>query len=216
MAASPTSFLVQWWFSPNTNLGIYFNSFGVGAETNPLTITNGANGPRGLNFDNGMGCSVQESYRFENQITNHPVEKTTAISDHIIIQPIRITVTGIISSFKILSPSNLSTISLNPASLLETLSRVSFSQLGNATKILTDMAQINTGLTLVTGLLYGTQYARFDNLAVESLDLPRTNEYGRSSIKFTITFKQLIITNSNSQVTPRGFSKGILDPTAVL
>lgn len=194
MAATsgPESFFVSWWYSPDTKLGVYFNNFGIANGNNPLTALNN----KGLDDTNGMSASIQESYRYSNIVTNHPVENTPSISDHIIIQPVIITITGLITS--------LTTIPISGNGI------ISFSQLGNATEILVNMAKSRTGLTLTTGLLFGSRYARFDNLAVETLELPRTNEYGRSSIKFTITFKQLIITNTNSQVTPNGYSQAVL------
>lgn len=191
----PSTFLISWWYSPDTKLGIYFNDFGLNAEVETLE----AFADQGVDSTNGMGASVQEDYHFENLITNHPVENTVAISDHIINQPITITVTGLLTS--------LQTLQLGGFNTGEGI--INFSQLGNAIQILSDMAQDNVGVSLTTGLLYGTQYARFDNLAVQTLDIPRTNEYGRSSIKFTIVFKQLIITSTNGTTTTAGFSQAV-------
>jgi hypothetical protein len=185
--ALPNTFLVSWWYSPNTKLGIYFNDFGLDSQDYILNASDDG----GVDYSNGMGASVEENYHFENLITNHPVENTAAISDHIIAQPRVITVTGIITS-------------LRPLVLFGTLS---FTQLGKATELLIDLYETNQGVSLLTGLLYGTSYLRIDNLAVQSLDIPRNNAYGRSSIKFTMVLKQLIITNTNSTITASSFSQ---------
>jgi len=187
MALPPNSFYLTWWYTPTTKLGIYFNDFGLGATE--TTLTSSLQG--GVDYSNGMAASIQEDYHFENLITNHPVENSPAISDHIIAQPRIITVTGIITSIR---PVLLTGI-------------LDFSQLGQATELLIQMYESTGGLSLLTGLLYGSRYLRVDNLAVQSLDIPRNNAYGRSSIKFTMVLKQLIITDKNSTVTPSQFSQ---------
>lgn len=191
--ALPLSFLVSWWYSPDTKLGLYFNSFATGASTNILS----ASGSPGVDYTNGMGASIEEDYHFENLITNHPVEDTPSISDHIIAQPRVITITGLITS---LQPLVLAGINLGVGGL-------NFSQLGKATQLLVQLYENNTGISLTTGLLYGTNYLRVDNLAVQSLDIPRNNTYGRSSIKFTMVLKQLIITSKNSTISSSSFSQ---------
>ncbi len=188
--ALPVTSLLSWYYTFDTKLGLYFNDFGLNAEKQPISSFN----KKGLDSFNGMGASLNEDYHFENMITNHPVENNAAISDHIIAQPNIITVTGLITSMRLLPAGG-----------------ISFTQLGNAVELLSSMANSplsNQGLTLVTGLLYGQKYARFDNLAIQSLDIPRTNEYGRTSIKFTMVLKQLIITSQVGGVTSSGFSQG--------
>ena len=184
--ALPTSFLASWFFTPDTKLGLYFNGFGLGAQDNILT----AIGYNGVDFSNGMGASLEEDYHIENQITRHPVENTPAISDHIILQPTTVTITGLLTSI-----------------LPITFGGLSFSQLGNATQTLIKMARVNSGISLTTGLLYGSKYLRLNNLAVRSLEIPRNNNYGRTSIKFTMTLEQLIITTKNASVTSSSFSQ---------
>lgn len=187
MVLPASTFFVSWWFTPDTKLGLYFNDFGLDAIATPLTSFD----DNGLDYSNGMGCSVQENYHFENLITNHPVENSPAISDHIIAQPRIITVTGIITSIR-------------PIAIVGT---IDFSQLGKATELLIQMYESNSGISLTTGLLYGSRYLRVDNLAVQSLDIPRNNAYGRSSIKFTMVLKQLIVTSTDSTITASSFSQ---------
>ncbi len=185
------SFFVSWWYSPDTKLGIYFNSFGVNQPRRVLS----ADVLGGLDNTNGMSASIEEVYRYQNLITVHPVESSPAISDHIIRQPNIVSVTGIITS--------LLTVPIIGTSLID------FGQLGTAVELLTQMAESTSGLTLQTGLLYGTQYKRYNNLAVQSLDLPRTNQYGRSSIKFTIVFQELIVTLAADNVVQPGTSSAV-------
>ena len=190
---SATSAYISWWYTPTTKLGFYFNNFGLTNAQDRLTAS--VNG--GLDGTNGMGASIQENYRYENIITNHPVENTPSISDHIIPLPTIFSIQGIITSIipynSVLSKA--SSLILNQT--VPGISNVSFTQLNSAIDILVEMAngpKSNQGITLQTGLLFKGKYARFNNLAVQSLDLPRNNEYGKSSIKFTIVFKQLLLT----------------------
>lgn len=187
MVLPVNNFLITWWYTPTTKLGIYFNDFGLNASNTALTSSIQG----GVDANNGMAASIEENYHFENLITNHPVENSPAISDHIIAQPRIITVTGIITSIKAVA-------------LLGTLS---FNQLGEATQLLIQLYESNQGISLTTGLLYGSRYLRIDNLAVQSLEIPRNNQYGRTSLKFTMVLKQLIITSKNGTVTPSSFSQ---------
>lgn len=192
------TFYLQWWYSPDTKLGLYFNSFGLNGQNQILS----AQSSPGLDYTNGMACSIEEDYHVENMITKHPVENGQTISDHIVPLPNIINITGIITS-------------LRPIPIVGGLS---FSQLGDATQLLFSMAKCRTGISLTTGLLYGAKYFRADNLAVQALDIPRNNTYGRSSIKFTMSLMQLIITNKNATITPSSFSQassvtGVVVPT---
>jgi hypothetical protein len=188
--ALPDTFLLSWYYTGRTRLGLYFNNFGL--NQSPVKLNSVTD--KGVDSLNGMSASIEEIYRFENIITSHPVEQNSAISDHIIRQPLTITVTGLLSSLVILPVSGF----------------INFSQLGSATETLISLASgknSNKGITLQTGLLYGKQFAKIDNLAVQSLEIPRNNDYGRASIKFTMVLKQMIITSSKGQLTSSGFTQ---------
>lgn len=187
-----SSFYLSWWYTADTKLGMYFNNFGQGAQQTPLI----PGATKGLDYTNGVGASVEEDYHFENLITQHPVETQGNISDNIIPQPRIITVTGLLTTIKTLIISGFDT---------GLAGHLDFSQLGKATQLLTNLYETRSGISLVTGLLYGSSFYRVDNLAVRSLDIPRNNQYGRSSIKFTITFEQLILT-SQEGVLSSGYS----------
>lgn len=191
MALAPiNSFYLTWWYTPTTKLGIFFNDFSLTANTEVLTVNTGFDSTNGISYANGLGASIEEDYHFENQITRHPVESDQMISDHIIPQPRMITITGLLTSIK-------------PALVF---GHLDFNQLGQATQILISLYEQRTGISLLTGLLYGKSFLRVDNLAVRSLDIPRNNQYGRSSIKFTMILEQLILTSQNGNITSAGYS----------
>lgn len=191
-----SSFYLNWWQTGKTKLGIYFNDFGLGSNSKVLSSLRRG----GLNSNNGLSCSVEENYHFENIITDHPVENSKNISDHIIKLPLEIPITGLLTS-------------ITTASFLGGLS---FSQLGKGVDLLIEMREKGTGLSLTTCLLYGSSpavglptsnFLRIDNLAIKSLDIPRDTKYGKTSIRFSIVFKQINITSINGQLTTSALSQ---------
>lgn len=182
------SFLIGWWYAPDTKLAITFNTIGANITQGNVTGT--------LNNLNGLSASVEENYRLENTITNHPVETGVSIGDHIIPQPQIITITGLLTAINV--------IPLVGTGIL------SFTQLGNAIKFLFSAATERTLFTLTTGLYFGDSFYRKDKLAIQSIDIPRNNQYGRTSIRFTIVFKEIIITKTNAP-TRNSSSQASLD-----
>ena len=188
------NFLISWWYSPNTKLAFNFTTAGASAFS-------------GLSYLNGLSSSIDENYHFENQITNHPVEGLTSITDNIIIQPKIITITGLLSS--------ITTIPLvgeiGPSIL-------NFNTLGRATQILANMVESKQLLSLTTGLYFGSSIFRINNVVIQSLDIPRDYMYGRTTLKFTVVFREVIVTNtdatSRAQVNSKSAS-GSLDPNIV-
>jgi len=173
--ADISNFLLSWWYTPNTKLSIKFNTIGA-------SLTSGSVIPT-LDSRTGLSASLEENYHLENQITSHPVETGTNVSDHIIVMPQTITVTGILTAIDVLPI--IGTGILN------------FNQLGTAVQFLFGAASERTLFTLSTGLYFGQSYFKKNNLAIQSIDIPRNNQYGRTSIKFTIVFKEVILTNTS-------------------
>jgi len=188
------SFVLSWWYSPNTKLALKFETPGATATTNDLDYTN------------GLYSSDDETYSSNNIITEHPVENLTNISDYVIIQPKTITITGILSS--------MSTFVVAGAEIPSVLD---FSKLARATQILQEMADSKKTLTVTTGLLLGEGIYSLKNAVIQSLNMFRNSTYGRTNIQFNVVFKQVIITDtdatSRAQVNSKSTS-GQLDSTA--
>lgn len=161
-----------------TKLGIYFDGFLNNSAQIPTVSLNYRTIP-GLDYSNGLGASINEQYIFKNAISQHPVQTGIAITDAIIPQQKEVFLEGIITT------QSTKTI----------VTFVDFYQLGNAVQLLIDNYNKKVGMTLVSGLLYGQQYYRLDNMVIEELIIPRTNEYGKTSIKFQMQLKQIVIVN---------------------
>jgi hypothetical protein len=165
--ADISSFLLSWWYTPSTKIAISFQT--LAAKSQGF-----------LDSTNGLSASVDENYRLENVITSHPVESGTNISDHIIVQPKIISITGLLTA-------------------IDTI------------QFLFDAADSRTLFTLTTGLYFGRSYFKIKNMAIQSIDIPRNNQYGRTSIKFSIVFKEMIITDTNPSTT-NSSSQAAIDP----
>ena len=173
------TFYLAWWYSPTTKLGLYFTGFSLRPKSGqPLSSLNNS----GLDCDNGLAASMNEDYEFSNQITNNPVQGALATTDSIIPNPITVNIEGRITAIK----------------KLIVASKLDFSQLGNATELLIQAWKQKQGLSLVTGLLYGKNYMRLDNMVIENLNIHRDNSAGRASLKFNLRLKQIQITSPTS------------------
>lgn len=174
MAGILPSFLLSWWYTPSTKLALNFTT--IGTTLGGLNLTK-------LDSSNGLSASIDENYRLENTITSHPVESGTNISDHIIIQPKIISITGLLTAIE--------TIPIIGNGILN------FNQLGFAIQFLFNASDKRTLFTLSTGLYFGGDYLKIKNMAIQSIDIPRNNQYGRTSIKFTMVLKEVILTDTN-------------------
>lgn len=188
--AGISNFTLTWWYTPDTKLAISFQTIGGSLTTGPTFQT--------LDSLTGLSASVEENYRFESQITSHPVEAGLAVSDYIIVQPKIISIQGLLTA--------IDTIPVVGTGILN------FNQLGEGVQFLFQAAQSRQLFTLVTGLYFGRGFYRANNLAIQSLDVPRNFQYGRTSIRFNIVFKEIIITDTNSPKT-NSSTQGALDPS---
>jgi hypothetical protein len=191
--AGISSFSLSWWYSANTRLAITFQT---------LAGTISGDSLERLDYTNGLSASVEEDYRLENQITNHPVEAGVSISDHIIPQPKIISITAMLTAIQTLQIAGFSTGE----------GVLNFNQLGQAIKFLFDSYDQRTLFTLTTGLYFGRGFFQAKSLAIQSINIPRNNQYGRTSIKVGIVFKEVIVTDPYAKSSPSQTSQGQLDP----
>lgn len=186
--AGISNFTLSWWYSSNTKLALSFDTLG-------------ANIGNTLDSTTGMSSSIEENYHMENMITNHPVEDGTNISDHIIVQPKTITITGLLTAIKTLSLFGFNTGN----------GFLDFNYIGDAVKFLFDASKRRTTFTLSTGLYFGSDYYKINNVAIQSIDIPRNNQYGKTSIKFTMVLKEIVITNTDASNSNNKSTQGQID-----
>lgn len=183
MAELPSNYVISWWYSSETKLGLYFNNFAL-PNNQPQELD--PNIFASLTANNGMAASLREEYKYSNLITSHPVEDSVSISDHIINMPTEISISGAVTA--------LSTLLFISKSL-------DFSQLGDAVQLLESLGQCRTGISITTGLLYGRSFYRADNLACENMTIVRNETTGKSTVQFSAVFRQLNIVSSSGGTT---------------
>jgi hypothetical protein len=153
-----------------------------------------------------LDASVNEMHAGSAQVTEHPVETGTNISDNIRPLPRRLTVEGFVSNTpiykEILSPTRVSDGDVNA-----TIESQTFQQGGNRTVTTQKMKSLQFSeafdrvkdvyTTLVDAYQQGalitvaTTLQRYDNFAITSLNVPR-NVTNSNAIQFTIDFQEVL------------------------
>lgn len=123
-----------------------------------------------------VDCTISEQHSGEMEVTDHPVESGTNITDHVRRKPETLTVEGIVTDTPILSESERN--AAGPVRKGEaTRSKAAFLAL----RALRDSGQ---PVTVVTPL------NTYDSMVMTSLVFPRDAETGEA-IKFTAQFKEI-------------------------
>ena len=142
-----------------------------------------------------LDVSLSEEHKFESEVTEFPVESGGSISDNIRPKPIQVTITGVITDTPLDSNATNKPIVL-PDSLSETGLGAAIdliSPVGGAIKYLRSeqayqylKSIYDKGETVDIR----TSLATFNNMALESLSVPRSKET-TGGITFTADFKQI-------------------------
>lgn len=137
-----------------------------------------------------LDASIRETHSTRVKITDHPVEQGVDISDHLRQEPDRVTIEGVVTNTPLgnTQPAFVSVAgnqNTPPFSFLRTSIYV-MNLAENAYYALLDLAGADNLITVVTALRV------YENMAMESLDVPRDAKIGQS-VKFTATFKEVQI-----------------------
>lgn len=131
---------------------------------------------------------VSEEHKFTSRVTYFPVESGTIVSDHILLQPDIVILSGLISDtpLNVLAPYNRSISAFN------------------ALLYIFENRQI---VTVVTGIKI------YQNMAITSLDVPRTIRTGQT-LTFHITLQRIIFDDTLQVLTtPGNLQSGVQDNT---
>ena len=132
-------------------------------------------------------CTVSGIETFKNQSTSFPLENGSIISDHIIIQPFELSITGKISTIEILrSDKNIK---------------------GEAKDFLIKIKRVMVNKELVT-----IQYLNrtYKNMSIESFVLPKDKP--NSVLDFSMTLKQLkFVNNKTEKIKPTNKDKKLVN-----
>lgn len=143
-----------------------------------------------------MDVTIEEQHERSAFIAESPVEDGSAIADHIILDPERITIEGIVSA----APVNL----IEVAQAFGSPSSAGFARVITAFDALDKLWRAKEPVTVITG------YRTYTNMVIERLSLPRNREL---SLRFRADLKKIEIVKAqvltgvqalNSLGTPAG------------
>lgn len=150
--------------------------------------------------DYPIDCAVNEDHSFESDVTDHPVESGSSITDNIQSKPIQITLDGLVSDTPIGAMATQRFNSGDTGDQGQLLYKPSV----DAYQRMIGIRDAREPVTIVTSL--GT----FDNMALVSLSVPRNAQNGEA-LRFKAVFKQIkIVTNLRTTVpvsVPRAAAK---------
>jgi len=118
-----------------------------------------------ITFDN----TISEEYRFNSRVTSYPVERGTIVSDHIVNLPDTVVLSGLVTD--------------TPLNVLATFNR-SISVFNSLIALHEQRAVVS----VQTGL------RQYDNMAIVSLDVPRTVKTGQT-LTFNIELQRIVFSD---------------------
>lgn len=127
-----------------------------------------------------------EVHDWQRDVTQNPVENGSPVADHIIDRPRNLTITGMISN----SPIDGSNIFLG-GNLLDT------DRVAEAFQVLNALYKSKALITIYT------RYANYIDMAITSINIPRSPEQG-NAIVFTIQATQVRIVTTQTTTLPPG------------
>jgi hypothetical protein len=127
-----------------------------------------------------LDCSVDEVHTDEAEITEHPIEEGSTISDHIRKLPIMLEITGLITNTPIVYLASLFAKSPVQGSLIPSQDRVS-----DGYALLRQFMDDGSILTVSTSL------RDYPNMAIQSLTVRRNKDTGQA-LDCTIVFREIL------------------------
>jgi hypothetical protein len=121
-----------------------------------------------------LDASVSETHTFKNQVTSHPVEQGSMITDHSFLEPNSLQIEGFITNTPVLETSS------PRVRLYDSPDRVT-----EAFRILTRIREQKELVTIVTGLLV------YGDMMLTNLVIPRNKTVGIDTLRFTADFIQI-------------------------
>lgn len=148
-----------------------------------------------------VDCSVKEEHTAEVEVTDHAVERGSAITDHARPKPEELTLEGIVSNTPLSSFQVTRAVTQDGVTLQTTAqSNNARGMPGAAELAYTQLRSLRDTAKLVTIV---TQLRTYDNMAMTSLKVPREDKIG-DVLKFEAKFKQVrIVTNAVTVVATK-------------
>ena len=131
-----------------------------------------------------LDASLRERHLSTAKATDHPVEKGTAITDHIRPEPLQLVIEGVVSNTPLPSPTASTQQHTQGTTQFESRGEQDLERAGKAytdlQKILDDAETVDVVTALRT----------YENMALISLEVPRDAKSGQA-VAFTATLKQI-------------------------
>lgn len=149
-----------------------------------------------------LDCSLKENHKRESTPTENPIEDGTNISDHIILKPHELELTGFISDTPIGDAKGLIT-ELATSTISSLLPPVGVVAAAGASALFSALANSSSPSVAAYGQLLQlqanglpvdvyTSLMRYSNMWITSISVPRDPDNGQG-LMFTVNLKQLII-----------------------
>lgn len=138
-----------------------------------------------------IDIASSEDHNFQNEITDHPVETGSNVTDNAIEKPIQIVINGLVSDYPL--GTNAAGF-VAPNGDLPTASDTGTQSQTVLAKLLA-LKSSREPITVIDSL--GT----WTNMVLESLSVPRTPKTGYA-LEFRATFKQLVLVTNDRTVVP--------------
>lgn len=132
---------------------------------------------------------IDENHERDSQITSFPIEDGAEASDHIIINPERISITGFITN--------------TPAIILG--AGASSDNVQNAVDVLEDLWQSKELMTVVSDLKV------YSDMAIESLSFPRDQRTGQA-LEFRVSLKKINKVSTELVLMPNDSNSDLASP----
>jgi hypothetical protein len=142
-----------------------------------------------------MDATVNENHQQSAQATTHPVEKGAAVTDHVIAQPVKLSLECIISNTPVIPSDDVyndgaTTVNVHFETGMGTLiSRQfddDFDRVRRVHEALSNLRELGVLISVITTL------ANYDDMVITQLSVPRSADFG-NAIQFTMELKQIII-----------------------
>lgn len=131
-----------------------------------------------------LDASLSEQHTSTNEVTDHPVEQGVNIVDHVRPKPDTLKLEGLVSNNPLPAAGAQPTPITMGGVTFESRSAATPEAAGTAYRDLLNLKENATLLTVVTGL------RTYDNMVIESLDVPRDAKTG-AVLRFTCSLKQI-------------------------
>lgn len=133
-----------------------------------------------------LDASLSEDHRYENLVTEFPVETGATITDHIVNKPVRLSITGFITNCPIKEFTNVrKEASFDAENSASVYTQVAYDALMALWKDREPVAIV-------------TPLSSYEQMALTSLTIPRNAQVG-DALQFTAEFVQILLASAQSE-----------------